>query len=328
MKCRGWLATPPGSGGVAIVELDGDVEQLLSAIAPPGPWPVGELKLREIAEVDTGLVVRLNDHHAQLTPHGGPRVVELIAQKITAAGASWLREPITDAYPEAQDEIEARALAAIAQANSPIAIKLLLEQPERWRNDSSPLSEADIARSQRLNRLIWPPLLAVIGPPNAGKSTLLNQLLGREAAIVSPHAGTTRDRIGALIDIGGLVVQWIDTPGQRESDDALEQEAIQLTRKAIDRADLRIRLIAPDTELQGDPHADVDLVVVNKADLDSAPALADQYGGLLISAKSGDGIEALLGRARDALVPPGDLLHAGRWDFPLRDGTAQFDPHE
>ena len=310
------------------MEIDGEVEELLALIAPPGPWPIGELKLRGLADLDTGLVVRLSERRAQLTPHGGPRVVELIAEKIAAAGAQWHTKPLRNSYPEASDEIEERALGTIAQAASPIAIELLLKQPERWRNDSSPLSNADLARSQRLNRLIWPPTIAVFGPPNAGKSTLLNRLLGREAAIVSPQAGTTRDRIGALIDIGGLVVQWIDTPGHRESDDPLEQEAIELAHHAIEQADLRIRLIAPDTELHGDPHADADLLVVNKADLDAARYLAEQLGGLLISATSGEGIETLLGRAREAMVPPADLLHPGRWDFPGRDGTDPIEPNE
>ena len=310
------------------MDLQGDVEELLSKIAPPGPWPEGELKLRRIADVDTGLVVRIKANHAQLTPHGGPRVVERIAEAITAAGATWLKRPQHPYYPEARDEIEARVLGAISQASSPMAIPILLQQTELWRNDSSPLSQEDIARSQRLNRLLLPPMVAVIGPPNAGKSTLLNSLLGREAAIVSPHAGTTRDHIGVLLNIGGLVVQWIDTPGQRASDEPVEEEAIALANAAVEHADLRILLIAPDTPIPGDAAKQTDLLVLNKGDLQTAPRLAQELGAHLISATTGMGIESLLGRVKEALLPSEDLLNGGRWDFPGRDGTPWSELHE
>ena len=328
MNCQGWLATPPGSGGVAIIEIHGDVEALLERIAPPGPWPIGELKLRGIAQVDTGIIVRLGEHHAQLTPHGGPHVVQRIAQEITAVGATWLNEPLHNGYPEARDEIEARVLATIARAQSPAAIPLLLEQPQRWRNNTSPLSEEERATSQRLNRLIDPPLVAVIGPPNAGKSTLFNALLGREGAIVSPQAGTTRDHVGALIDIGGIVVQWIDTPGLRKSSDPLETEAIERALDVIADADMTLGLIAPDTPLSANPTEGVDFLVVNKADLEAAAGLAKQFQAHLISSASGMGIETLLGRIREALLPSEDLQYTGRWDLSVAGGTDELRPHE
>jgi tRNA modification GTPase len=76
-------------------------------------------------------------------------------------------------------------------------------------------------------------VVAIAGPPNAGKSTLLNRLARREAAIVSPHAGTTRDVIEVHLDLGGYPVTLLDTAGIRESDEPVEQEGI---RRAAERA--------------------------------------------------------------------------------------------
>ena len=317
MSCRAWLATPAGTGGVAIVELDGDVESILSRIAPPAPWPVGELRRRTIAELDNGLVVRVNETRAQLTPHGGERIVSRIAAALQEAGATWLDAPPAGAAPEAADEIEASMLDALATARSPLAIPLLLDQPARWRKTSGPLDDADLARSQRLNRLLTPATVAMVGAPNAGKSTLLNTLLGREAALVSAEPGTTRDRIGALVDIGGLVVEWIDPPGQRSTIDPIEQAAIELASTPLREATLRIRVLAPGatTPDLADIDHERELVVVNKCDQPEGAALARDIDAPAISAITGDGIEDLLERIRERLVPTADLDHPGRWDF-------------
>src|SRR6187401_3044824 len=80
--------------------------------------------------------------------------------------------------------------------------------------------------------------LAKRGPPNAGKSSLLNRLARREAAIVSPYAGTTRDVIEVHLDLGGYPVTLLDTAGVRESDDPVEQEGVRRARQRADAADL------------------------------------------------------------------------------------------
>ncbi|MCH2161848.1 MAG: GTP-binding protein, partial [Phycisphaerales bacterium] len=317
-SCHAWLATPVGTGGVAIVELEGNVEPILDQVAHPPPWPVGDLRLREIAGIDTGLVVRVTNTRVQLTPHGGERVVARIAEALSSAGATWLAHPPAASAPEAGDDIEASALDAIGSARSPAAIPLLLEQVARWRADDSPMDDEGLARTQRLNRLLVPPTIAVIGPPNAGKSTLLNRLLGRQAAIVSPLAGTTRDRVGASVDIGGLVVNWLDTPGRRTTDDPIEQAALELAEQAIESADFRIHLVAPDAMPHDRPVAMDDIEVVNKSDLPGAIDLARERDAIPVSAETGAGIDALLNVIRESLVPAEDMAHPGRWDFPGR----------
>src|SRR5271169_1658837 len=81
-------------------------------------------------------------------------------------------------------------------------------------------------------------VVAIAGPPNAGKSTLFNRLARREAAIVSPHAGTTRDVIEVHLDLGGFPVTLLDTAGMRESDDPVEQEGVRRARERAAQADL------------------------------------------------------------------------------------------
>lgn len=125
--------------------------------------------------------------------------------------------------------------------------------------------------------------VAIVGEPNAGKSTLLNRLAGREAAITSEIAGTTRDVIEVRMDLDGLAVTLLDTAGLRDSADPLEREGI---RRAVDRAesaDLRI-FLGPTDMLVPQPG---DLVVQPKADLGAAQ-------GFAVSGKTGEGVDALL----------------------------------
>ena len=81
-------------------------------------------------------------------------------------------------------------------------------------------------------------VVAIAGPPNVGKSTLINQLARREVAIVSPHAGTTRDVIEVQLDLDGYPVTVIDTAGIRETDDPVEQEGVRRARARAAEADL------------------------------------------------------------------------------------------
>src|SRR6202161_2297841 len=94
---------------------------------------------------------------------------------------------------------------------------------------------ADERRGERLRDGL---VVAIAGPPNAGKSTLLNRLAKREAAIVSPYAGTTRDVIEVHLDLDGYPVTLLDTAGMRESSDPVEQEGVRRARERAAGADL------------------------------------------------------------------------------------------
>jgi tRNA modification GTPase len=149
-------------------------------------------------------------------------------------------------------------------------------------------------------------VVAIAGPPNVGKSTLMNQLARREVAIVSPHAGTTRDVIEVQLDLDGYPVTVIDTAGIRETDDPVEQEGVRRARARADDADLVLWLAdSPRSAIDHQGTAPVWLLR-NKIDLAAlGRPMAEREGrsGFEISASRGDGlpelIAALVGFAQD-----------------------------
>ncbi len=136
--------------------------------------------------------------------------------------------------------------------------------------------------------------VAIVGAPNAGKSTLLNRLAGREAAITSSIAGTTRDVIEVRMEIGGLPVTFLDTAGLRETKDVLEQAGIDRAVARAEDADLRLFLIVSD-EKPGLPPRGDDLVVIGKSDTTSMTK------ELAVSGLTGAGVPQLLTCISDIL---------------------------
>jgi tRNA modification GTPase len=157
-----------------------------------------------------------------------------------------------------------------------------------------------LADTYRRGRATTAGLNAVIlGRPNAGKSTLLNRLVGSDRAIVTPIPGTTRDIVRETIEIGGLPVTLADTAGLRESSDLVEGIGIERAREAAKTADLILYLIDASAGMTAEDHAELErfpdaLVVYTKADLASAD-------GLAISAVTDAGMVELLSRL-DELV--------------------------
>lgn len=148
--------------------------------------------------------------------------------------------------------------------------------------------------------------VVLAGPPNAGKSTLLNALVGRDAAIVSDIAGTTRDRIEVPAAVGGTAFLFTDTAGLRgETDDAIEAIGIDRARAAVDAADIILWL----GEAADLPRADAVLVAAQSDRSD-----ADRPG-LRLSARTGEGMDRLIAtlQERAATLLPGEgdyALHA------------------
>lgn len=108
--------------------------------------------------------------------------------------------------------------------------------------------------------------VAILGPPNAGKSTLLNALAGRDAAMTSDIAGTTRDIVEVRLDLGGLPVTMLDTAGIRHSEDRLEKMGVELAKARADAADLRI-FVSCRSESMGVTAQNGDIFVDGKGDL-------------------------------------------------------------
>ena len=235
-------------------------------------------------------------------PHGGPRVVQLILQKLASLGVHVEQQPDPVAlYPEAESQTEAEALYAISQAASPAAIDRLLAQSKLWEQALQNVDRIDRDQLKRdstiLDQLIDPPTVVVVGKPNVGKSTLTNRLMGRTVSLVADLPGTTRDWVGAMIELGGIhdavAVRWMDTPGLRDSDDNIEQRAIVIAREVIASAKVLIAMRDPVTDWpeRGVLPREPDLCVVNKIDEEADDS---KWGGALtISAQTGRGVDQL-----------------------------------
>jgi tRNA modification GTPase len=145
---------------------------------------------------------------------------------------------------------------------------------------------------------------AIIGRPNAGKSSLLNQLLGHERAIVSAIPGTTRDTIEETANIRGIPVIFVDTAGIRESKDSIEAEGIRRSRESFARAELVLEVIDASEPLETEQRLTSKdgkkrLLILNKIDLPQRAELSEPAHR--VSCSSGEGLEALKDAIRDAV---------------------------
>ena len=344
------LLTPPTAGAIAIIQLAGPrATHALAQLTGQRDWPAGRLRLTRFADIDDGLAVRLRDELVQLMPHGGPRIVARLLDHLATMGVCIVEQLDPEAtYPEADSPLEADALATLSRAASPAAVDLLLAQPALWRRQPPPAPGSDAARailerSDVLDRLVAPPTVVVVGRANVGKSTLTNRLLGRNVSLVADLPGTTRDWVGASVEllpqlrggdvdaaarvagaVVGVAVRWLDTPGLHRAAGRVESAAIDAARRVI--ADAHVLIAMRDAELDW-PEADdlpraPDLYVVNKVDTPpgNAPPPGQPPDGrtpataLPISAQRGHNVALLEDRVvtslgLDALSPP------PRWAF-------------
>ncbi|GLQ35526.1 tRNA modification GTPase MnmE [Amylibacter marinus] len=138
--------------------------------------------------------------------------------------------------------------------------------------------------------------VAIIGPPNIGKSTLLNALAGRDAAIISDIAGTTRDVIEVRMDIDGLAVTLLDTAGLRETEDQVERIGVERARQRASAADLRVFLTPDGSQIDAEVVVQPDdIIAVGKSDLHP------RGDGFRLSGKSAEGLDQLLMRISQVL---------------------------
>lgn len=141
---------------------------------------------------------------------------------------------------------------------------------------------------------------AILGAPNAGKSSLLNRLAQRDIAIVTPIAGTTRDVLEVPLDVSGYPLTLADTAGLREAADAVEQEGVRRARERAEQADFKLLVIdasAPDLAVLSH-YVKGDLIVLNKCEL-ALPALSLPATPLPVSAATGAGLPELLAALAD-----------------------------
>lgn len=337
------VLTPRAPGAIALIALEGNPSRIDSALASLAiaPVAVGNARVATLRHpitrdtLDRAVVARFTPSLAHIMAHGGTLIVDSITAALSSLSIPQLQSPPHDAtlltlYPEAADLFEARALFALAHAASPLAVDLLMDQPRRHRLASAgqlPSVSPDSAR--RLRHLLIPPLVVAVGPSNVGKSSLINALAGRDAAIVADEPGTTRDHVGVHLDLAGLRVRWLDTPGLRDFADPIEADAIDLALAVANSADLLVVCSdladrAPFTPTYTPPHTPPRLAaflastsvprlaVGLRADLSRAPAPAAP--ALAISIHDRASLDALAARVRDTLLGT-SLGDPGAWRF-------------
>lgn len=295
----------------------GSIERLGLPVVRPG-----QLKRADLFGIDDGVVLGQEDHSLILMPHGGVAVVRQIGMKL--AGLGWAARAFADpsiTYPEASSEIEAWSMHALSLLSSPMGVDVLLEHTTLWRElgiYSVDEGERMGRSSDVLDRLLHPPTVAAVGRANIGKSSLLNTLVGQRVALVADVAGTTRDHVGVPVELGGLVVRWIDTPGVDER--IGDADEIGIATRVIGHADLVVHCIdSSDDDGRLDPRIGssvregVGLVRVGmRSDLGSHPCGVD----VRVSAGSvPEGISELVGILRDRLMPEDELRNPSPWRF-------------
>lgn len=333
--------TPPGRGGVALLAVEGPgAAALLGALFArplPAPGRVAPGALVERGEpLDEVLVARAAEDAFEVGCHGGPAVVERVVEALRRAGARAADGAAPD-LRDASDRTAAEAAALLPGARTELGCQALLAQRQgalaravadlAARLETEPAAALEgvdaLLGTWPLGRaLLAPPRVALVGLPNAGKSSLLNALLGRARVLVSAEPGTTRDAVEELVDLDGVPARLVDTAGQRETHDPVEAAGVARASEAARRADLR--LVVVDATRPDDPAAQAllgacalpRLVVATKVDLldDAARAalrarLAD-LAPLLASSVTGEGLPELRAAARAALVGPPRAMDA------------------
>ena len=239
------LLTPPHPAAIAVVRLIGPRVEVFLAEHFSKPLPIGRCVHGKFSAgdqvIDDPVIVRQADY-ADLNLHGGPWIVRSFLDLVEKHGfevSDQLASPLPFEAVEGITDLEKAVLAAVPLAGTQLALQRLLEQPKIWNTlrNSNPDLRA-MADDWELWWLLHPPRVAIAGIANVGKSTLANQLFGQQRSITADLPGTTRDWVGDIADIDGLAIHLIDTPGIRDTDDAIESEAIAQAAVQLEQADL------------------------------------------------------------------------------------------
>jgi tRNA modification GTPase len=323
------ILTPPGSAAIAVLAVRGpDAWSIVRRYFRPARGsplhespPAAGLRFGRFGDAATDEVVLVmrGPQWFEIHCHGGRRIVEWLLGLMKSAGATEIAWSETS-MPEFTD---ARAAALLPFARTVRTASILLDQAHGAyaRSVAARDAGAVLRRNAAVGRhLVEPWLVAIAGPPNVGKSTLLNALAGFARSIVSPIPGTTRDAVSVSLAFDGWPVDVIDTAGLRESTDGLESEGIDRARAAIAASDLCLWVVdatarqpVANSELAKLLHkpADEILVIINKCDLIEAP-IRDCPESPCISAATGQGLTELAARIATILVPepprPGEAV--------------------
>lgn len=349
------VMTGKGTGAISTIQIFGDSAEAVmkKVFKPAGTKPLkfkaGEILLGTISDgsevIDQVTIGCEGPDTFAINCHGNPLIVEMIMQLLRRHGADLLTtEQLLKKLLTAEksaDAIAVEAKLAQAKAKTLQGTKIIANQIDAgltkkasgWLESMDEISldiikaEANqiLQKSQAAKLIIYGCSAVLTGPPNSGKSTLLNCLAGRQKAIVTDIKGTTRDWVSARCRIGSLSVKLIDTAGLDEKlqdyQDNIEVSAQKKTAEVLEQADIVLLVLdasRPTEELDDQITKRFDdkkvITVLNKSDLparfDTSRLPGTLSNSVQISAKKGTGIESL-----------GDTIInvAGAADFDLRE---------
>jgi len=340
------LLTPAGSGAIGVIRVTGpDAHAIIAKVFRPTGGAVlspsstsgvaNDLPLNrprygsfvdEDETIDDVVVCRVGaaPDAIEVMTHGGVRVMERVLRSLERMGAPFADEAhATGVAWSSHSKIESEALSLLHLAKTERAVRFLLWQrqhlPEHLRRfmscrpfvheDAAEMLAAMLDGYKAACRLIHGGTVALLGPPNTGKSTLFNRLLTRDVTVVSPQPGTTRDWIASPLELAGTPLTLVDTAGRRQDVDRLEQLAIDMGRTVAGAADLHVIVLdgsragqrawttAPEPNAIDVPR----LLALNKMDLVSKSTASDCEAqdaacsdkAVRVSARTGEGIEEL-----------------------------------
>lgn len=345
MTARAAHLTPSGTGAVATIAIVGDSAwsiiqssfSVRSKTVCPTPPQQGAVLFGNFGEPPGDEVVVTVRPDAtdwfEIHCHGGPQVVDWLLEQMAQHGATivpWIeleRQVSTKHF-------QAQAARQLTQAMTLRTASILLDQYhgalakglqsiiqtfDEHQPDAARLKLERLATLCNIGRhLIHPWRVAVCGPPNAGKSSLVNALAGYQRTVVTPIAGTTRDTVSTLLAFDGWPIELLDTAGIRQSTDQLEEKGIQLGLNAARDADLVLWVTEPNGWKPPPAEIDTALCVLNKSDLLNASNYGQPPNAVLVSATTGSGLELLIAAIVIRIIP----------NPPTRDEAVPFVPEQ
>ena len=289
------------------------------ADSAPGRFLTGRLG-GEVADEVVLAIRRMGaSQRVELHCHGGRAAVRFVLDLLAARGVrvcDW-REFLHLTEP---DPLRAAAAVALAEAPTVRTASILLDQYhgafaaaldavaaalDCGDGDAASAGLDALTRWAPLGRRLTTPWRVVIaGPPNVGKSSLVNALAGYQRSVVAPTPGTTRDVVTTRLAIDGWPVELADTAGLREGTDTLETQGVRMARETSAAADLCLWLLdASAPPVWPDASLGAVRLVVNKVDLPAVWNVADAPGAVAVSARTGAGLSELCAALSGWLVP-------------------------